>query len=445
MSILIKNCLILPMDRSEDSTLYFRGSVGVHAERIVMVCAQTDADYQSRIDNFIAKCAADQEFRIIDGTNFLAMPGLINIHNHASMSLMRSYADDLPLMAWINEKIWPFEAKMTPDDVYLGAELGVIEMLLGGTTTFVDMYWWQQQVAEVVDRSGIRAVLSPTFTSKKFEEFESDLKEVVERYVETPHKRIGVMIAPHAPYSCSTEHLVKARELAKKYGVGINIHVAETQDEAVIIEERFGKTPVEYLNDLGLFTDRSIAVHCVHLSDSDIAILKSSGTSVAHNPQSNMKLSSGTSPVAKMLAAGINVGVGTDGPCSNNDLDMWDELRSASFLHKLATNDPCVLPAYQVLRMGTVNGARAIGRENDLGTITEGKLADIVLVDIEKPHMYPRYDMVANLVYCAKSSDVDTVIVNGEIVVKSRRVLKLDVERVCNAVQKRAEELADSL
>lgn len=443
MNILIKNCTILPMDRSaEDSSLYFRGSIGVIGRRIAMVCEQASKDYEKQIEDFSRRASDGNTLREIDGTRFMAIPGLINIHNHASMSLMRSYADDMSLMPWLTEKIWPFEAKLTRDDIRLGAELGIAEMLLGGTTTFVDMYWHQEAVAEAVDKSGIRVMLSPTFTDSKFDDFEDDLKTVINRYGKGEHERIGIMIAPHAPYSCSTEHLERARDLCLKYGLGINIHVAETLDEAIIIEERFGKTPIEYLNDLGLLTPKSIAVHSVHLSASDIAILRESGASVAHNPQSNMKISSGVSPVSLMMKEGINVGIGTDGPCSNNDLDMWDEMRSASFLQKLSTGDPCTLPAYEVMKMGTTAGAKAIGRGDELGMIREGMLADIVLLDTEKPHLYPRHDMVANLIYCAKSSDVDTVIIDGKIVVENQKIETLDVPGICEAAENRAQELS---
>lgn len=439
--MLIKNCLILPMDRPSGEALYFRGSIGVCGRGIEMVCALSDSDYTERVDEFCTKHSHDKEFRVIDGSSLLAMPGLINIHNHVSMTLMRSYADDMALMPWLTEKIWPFEAQMVREDVYLGAKLGIAEMLLGGTTTFVDMYWWQEAVAEAAIEAGIRVVLSPTMIDMKVDDFRKDMSVVAAKYADAQNPLVDMMVATHAPYTCSTEHLTEAGALCEKYGVGLNIHLAESNDEADIIMDRYGKSPVEYMDSIGLLNDRTLAVHCVHLSDSDIETLSRRKVSVAHNPQSNMKLGSGISPVAKMVAAGVNVGIGTDGTCSNNDLDMWEEMRSAAFLQKVSTGDPCVLPAYEVLKMATVNGAKAIGRGDDLGTIAEGRTADIILIDIEKPHLYPRNDMVANLVYCAKSSDVDTVIIDGKIVVSNRKVLTLNTPKLCQEVEQRSKEL----
>lgn len=434
MNILIENALILPMNRSEGE-LYFRGSLGVSGKRIAFVEEASGA----RSAEFRREHGAD--LKVIDGKDMLAMPGLVNIHNHCSMSLLRSKADDLPLMTWLNDHVWPLEAKFTRDDIYVGANLSIAEMLLGGTTTFADMYWSEEAVAEAVRESGIRAVLMPTFTDSRWDDFMEDYETVFGAYGDGSSDRITLMIAPHAPYSCSPEHLEKALELAGKHGVGINIHLAETDDETNIIKERFGKTPVEYVYDLGLLNERSIAVHCVHLTEGDIEIIKKSGCSVAHNPQSNMKLASGASPVARMLEEGICVGIGTDGPCSNNDLDMWDELRSASLLGKMVAGDTCALPAYEVLKMATVNGARALSLQDKIGQLKEGMFADIVLLDVCKPHLYPQHDMVANLVYAAKSSDVHTVIVNGRIVVERGALKNVDVKKLCAEAQKCIDEV----
>lgn len=435
MNILITNCIVLPMTAHGAETQYFKGNVGVKNNRIALVSSESDA-----AQAFERECGSN--LRKIDGQGKLVMPGLINIHNHASMTLMRSYADDIPLMKWLTDYIWPFEAKLTRDDVKLGAEVGIAEMLLGGTTTFVDMYWHQEAVAEAVEQTGIRAVLSPTFTDMHWEAFERDFKIVSERYGSAEHSRIRLMVAPHAPYSCSIEHLQEAMNLADKYGVGINIHVAETRDEVAQVFQRYGKTPMEHLHDLGLLTPRTLAVHSVHLTDNDIDILRRTGASVAHNPQSNMKISSGVSPVARLMAEGINVGIGTDGPCSNNDLDMWDEMRSASMLQKLATENPCVLPAYEVVRMATVCGAKAIGMEGELGVIKQGALADIIILDMVKPHLYPQHDIIANLVYCVKSSDVQTVIVDGEILAEQGKLLRQDVKSLCERAQRCVEDIA---
>jgi 5-methylthioadenosine/S-adenosylhomocysteine deaminase len=242
------------------------------------------------------------------------------------------------------------------------------------------------------------------------------------------------MAAAHAPFSCSEENLRRVGCLAEKHGVGINVHLAETLDEARTVGERYGATPVRFVDRLGLLGPRTLANHCVHLSDDEIALLAERGVSVAHNPQSNMKLGNGAAPVTKMLAAGVNVGLGTDGPCSNNDLDMWEELRTASFLQKNAAADPIALPAFETLKVATVNGAKAIGMEGWLGIIKEGAIADLVLLDLRKPHLIPCKNVAANLVYSGKASDVDTVIVAGRIVVENRRLLTFDVEEIMDKV-----------
>lgn len=441
MNILIKNALILPMDRGSGE-LYFRGNLGVSGGKISFVeevCESGNGILPEgkAVDEFLNRCGGDVE--IMDGTGKLVMPGLVNTHNHAPMTLMRGYADDIPLMKWLNEYVWPFERKLNGDDIKLGASLGIAEMLLGGTTTFVDMYWHQDRVAEAVGESGIRAVLSPTLTDSRVTEFNEDLSVLLEIAEEYP--RITLMLAPHSVYTCSRGNLLYVKGLAEKHGLGINIHLSETLDEQAAVKQESGMTPVEYLDGLGLLDSSTLAVHAVHVDGNDMSILAERGVSISHNPHSNMKLASGIAPVGSMLAAGINVSVGTDGACSNNDLDMWEELRTASFLQKVSVMDPQVLPAYEVLKMATVNGAKAIGLGDRVGRLKPGMSADIIVLDIEKPHFYPRYDMIANLAYCAKASDVDTVIVDGKVVVANRRLLNADVHSLCAEADRRVREI----
>lgn len=293
MDILIRNALILPMTASaNDPRKFFRGSVAISGGRISSVLPATP-------DNGSDDRGTESENRsrrVIDAGGKLLMPGLINLHNHVAMSLMRNYADDLPLMEWLADRVWPFEAKLTGDDVYLGARLGIAEMLLGGTTTFVDMYWHADRVAEAVLESGMRAVVCPAFIDTNYEAFERETVRLVERYAGADGGRLGVRIAPHAPYTCSPESVRKALSLCEKYGLGIHVHLSETRSETETIRQRYDKTSAEYLRDLGVFDCPTLAVHCVHLTEEDMDILLRYGVSVAYNPQSNMKLASGIAP-----------------------------------------------------------------------------------------------------------------------------------------------------
>lgn len=434
MNLLIKGCTILPMTASEsDPCKYFVGNIGIADGKILFADAEP-----ASVDRFRAR--SHEPLEEIEGEGMVALPGFINLHNHVSMSLMRSYADDMPLMPWLNDKIWPFEAKLNGEDIYLGARLGIAEMLLGGTTTFVDMYWHSDRVADAVSEMGIRGVVCPTFVGANYDNFEPEAIRMAEKYG-SKKGRIQIMLAPHAAYTCPPDTLKKALKIADRYGLGIQIHVSETLDEQRMIREQYGKTPVAHLRDVGLFERPVLAAHCVYVDEADMEIMARCGVSVAHNPQSNMKLASGIAPVSRMLEAGINVGIGTDGPSSNNDLDMWEELRTASLLQKVATLNPCALTAYQTLRMATVHGAKAIGREDELGVIAPGALADLMLVDMRRPHLSPQNDLIANLVYCGKASDVDTVIVDGQVVVKEHQLLTADVQTLCCDADERVDEI----
>lgn len=438
MDILIRNALILPMTASaNDPRKFFGGSVAISGGRISSVLPATP-------DNGSDDRGTESENRsrrVIDAGGKLLMPGLINLHNHVAMSLMRNYADDLPLMEWLADRVWPFEAKLTGDDVYLGARLGIAEMLLGGTTTFVDMYWHADRVAEAVLESGMRAVVCPAFIDTNYEAFERETVRLVERYAGADGGRLGVRIAPHAPYTCSPESVRKALSLCEKYGLGIHVHLSETRSETETIRQRYDKTSAEYLRDLGVFDYPTLAVHCVHLTEEDMDILFRYGVSVAYNPQSNMKLASGIAPVARMIGCGLTVGIGTDGPCSNNDLDMWDEMRTASLLQKVATGDASVLPAYETLRMATVGGACAVGMEGELGVVAPGARADLILVDMGGTHWAPGNDPIAGLVYNAKSTDVDTVLVDGRILVERGELIGTDTTALAREAGRRVEQI----
>lgn len=397
------------------------GSVGVAGNRIALV-----SDDERAVAAFRA---AHPDLREIDCTGRLLMPGLVNTHCHAAMTLQRSYADDIPLMRWLNDYIWPFEARQTAADAVLGMTLGVAEMLLGGVTSFVDMYYHEDSCVETVRRMGIRAVLGCNYFDHNIDEAFGEVARAVDAAAGCD--RIRIAVAPHAPYTVSAANLRRGRELADRLGLGMMVHLAETGDEQRIVRERYGTSPIAALDRLGLLDERTIAAHCVWVDDRDMEILRDRRVTVAHNPQSNMKIASGVAPVARMLREGVTVTVATDGPCSNNDLDLWEELRTAAFLQKSATGDPLVLPAGEVLRMATCNGARAMGRaEGELGVVREGALADLIVVDLRKPHLQPIHRLVANMVYCGKAADVETVVVDGRVVVDRRSIPGLDLERL---------------
>jgi len=381
--------------------------------------------------------------RVIDGSGMIAMPGLINCHTHAAMTLLRSYADDMPLMQWLSEKIWPVEGRLEPEDIYWGTMLCCLEMIKSGTTAFADMYFNMEQAASAVEKSGLRACLSRGMigTAPNAGLALEESINFIEEWNGRAGGRIKAMLGPHAPYTCPSEYLKKVIELAGKHGVGIHIHVAETKDEVEQIYTSYGKSPVAYLDSIGLFELPVLAAHCVHLDEADIEILAIKKVGVSHCPESNMKLASGIAPVTRLLNSGVNVGLGTDGAASNNNLDMMEEMRSAALLQKVYTGDPTAIPAFAALAMATANGARVLGLARETGLLKTGMKADLILVDFNRPHLYPQHDLVANLVYAAHSADVDTVIVDGEVLMEGRRVLTMDEEEIIREAQQRAARL----
>ena len=432
MNILINNGIILPMNASNEDKPYFNGYVGIEGERIAFVSSNPD-----EAKAFLAKHKDD--CTQIDASGKVVMPGLINTHTHVAMALLRGISDDVPLMEWLEQHIWPIEGKMGYQEVYDGARLGILEMLMGGTTTFVDMYPYEEAIAEAAESAGIRAVVSPCPMDFRMEHFENDWRQVKKRF--SGSRLVTMWMGPHAVYTLSGEHLQRSISLSKELGIGSHVHLAETQTEQDNCMAQHGMSPTEYLEKEGMFSTKTLAAHCVVMSDHDIEILARHGVSVAHNPQSNMKLASGIAPVRKMLDAGINVAIGTDGASSNNDLDMWEEMRTASLLQKVATMDPCAIPAYTALQMATVNGAKAIGCEGKIGVLAADAFADILLVDIEKAHLYPHTNLISELVYSTHASDVDTVIVNGKIVVRNRKCLSMNAAEVCATAQKQIDTL----
>lgn len=416
MKTLIKGIDILNID---DKSFIENGYIFID-DNVISYVGQTMPDIQ-----------ADT---IINGAHKLAMPGLVNSHTHSPMTLLRSYADDLNLEKWLFEYIFPAEEKLTADDIYWGSLLGIAEMLKSGTTCFADMYYFMEDVARAALDAGIRASLSRG--CQKFNQDDNNskirLKENIDLFNNFHLKNNGlitVMIGPHAPYTCTPDYLKECYDTAKALGIGMHIHIAETKTEIDTVIERYGKSSVELMYDLGILDNTVLGAHCVHLTEHEIDIFKETGVNVAHNPTSNLKLASGTAPIKTYLDNGINVALGTDGASSNNNLNMFEEMHLASLIHKGASLDPTVVDAYQVLKMATVNGAKALGL-NNVGKIEKGYLADIIILDLDKPHFYPKHNLISNVVYSAQGSDVDTVIINGEILMQNREFTKLDFEEI---------------
>jgi len=391
----------------------------------------------------IEKIKADSGFqKIIDASNMLAMPGLINTHTHLSMVLFRNYADDMPLFDWLTKKIWPLEAKLTAEAIYKGSILGIAELIKSGVTGFLDMYFFADETIKAALETGVRVYIARGLTDEE-EGKEVQLNETRRLFNEYHNQegRVKIYAGPHAPYTCSPRYLKKVIELAKELDIGIHIHLAETKKEVDECIEKWGKTPIKHVFDLGLFERPTIAAHCVHLNDEDIEILAKSNVSVAHNPTSNLKLASGFAPVEKMLKAGVNVTLGTDGASSNNNLNMFEEMHLASIMHKALNYDAVSVPAETVIKMATINGAKALGIEDELGSLEVGKKADIILIDLRKPHLVPLNNPLSAICYSAQSSDVHTVIVDGKILMENYELKTIDIEKAMHDAEDAARKL----
>ena len=370
------------------------------------------------------------------GTNRIVMPGLVNGHQHAAMTLLRGVADDLALMDWLTNYIFPAEVEFVdPEFVRIGTELSCWEMIRGGTTTFVDMYYYPDTIAEVIEQCGMRALISATVIGQRSPDAEGAGDSIkkgsgfIGRWTGR-HPRINPIFGPHSNYTLDAEQLRATRSAAQELGIAVSIHVAESPFESQYAQDTYGKTSIEMLESIGFFDGPTIAAHVVWPTDAEIPILRDRQVGVIHNPSSNMKLASGIAPVAKMLDAGVRVGLGTDGAASNNDLDMWEEMRLAAFLQKVDRMDPTVLDAPTVLRMATSGGAAAIGLGDSIGSLEIGKRADLVQVAFEDVHHVPTFDVMSHLVYVTDEQDVASVIVDGVVLMREREFLTIDTDRV---------------
>ena len=386
----------------------------------------------------------------IEARDEIVLPGLINTHTHAPMVIYRGLADDLALMDWLQKHIFPAEAKtVSPDMVRTGTRLAALEMIESGTTTFADMYYFEEEIARTTVEAGLRAVLGETIIQFPVADAKTPAEGLAraERFIREfkDHGLVVPAVAPHALYTNDRATLVASAELSRRYGVPMLIHFAETEDEVRIAREQFKATPAAYLESLGFWGPNTLAAHAIWVTDEDIAILARRGVGLSHNPESNMKLASGAAPVVKYLAAGVALGLGTDGAASNNDLDMFEAMRQASFLAKHVTKDPRAVPARAALDLATTGGARALHMERLIGSLEPGKRADLITVSMRAARQTPVYDPISHLVYTTRGDDVRTTIVNGKVLMKNRQLLTLNREAVIAEANKLAARVRDAM
>ncbi|MDP3029433.1 MAG: amidohydrolase [Deltaproteobacteria bacterium] len=377
--------------------------------------------------------------RVLEARGGLIMPGLINCHTHAAMTCFRGLADDLPLMTWLNDYIFPAERKMNADMVYCATLLACVEMLRSGTTTFCDMYLFTDQVAQAAAKAGLRAWIGEglfDFPSPNYGELENGFKYTEELILKwREHPLISITIDPHATYTCSPDLLQRAKDLAVLYDVPIVIHLAETKSEVEAIRARYRHSPVIHLKELGLLDEHLVANHCVVLDKADIEALAENRVKVVHCPESNMKLASGVAPVPQLLEAGITVGIGTDGCASNNNLDLFQEIDTMAKLHKVYCLDPTVIDARTAVRMATTNGAKVLRSGRKIGSIEVGKKADIIVIDMNKPHLTPVYNLYSHLVYAVNGADVISSVINGRVIMENGIIKTVNEEEILSRVR----------
>jgi 5-methylthioadenosine/S-adenosylhomocysteine deaminase len=429
--ILVTNGTVLTLDASD--TEIINGAVAISKDAITAV-GPADEFSDWSVSQFI------------DAQGGIIMPGLINSHTHASMTCFRGLADDLQLMTWLNDHIFPAEAKLDDQKVYSGALLACAEMIMSGTTCFCDMYLFEDAVARAAKKAGMRAVVGEVlydFNSPNYGPIENGFEytqKLIDAWQDDP--LVTVAVEPHSTYLCAPQLLKKAFNLTQSFNLTLVIHLAESKSEVAQIKERYNRTPVEHLAELGVLAPNVLACHCVELTENDIALLQRFDVKVAHNAESNMKLASGVAPIPRLINEGICVGMGTDGCASNNDLDLFQEMDSVAKLHKAKSLDPTVMDALTVLKMATIRGARALGLDQVIGSLETGKKADLIIIDTNKPHLTPMYNPVSHLVYAAIGSDVTTSIINGTVVMEGGKIKTMDINAVMADVNRIAKEIA---
>jgi 5-methylthioadenosine/S-adenosylhomocysteine deaminase len=434
VDLMITNALIVTMDAG--MTVIENGSIVVDKGELIAVGPS------------LAMKKLYTANRNIDAAGKLVMPGLVNTHTHAAMTIFRGLADDLPLDTWLTKHIWPAEAKfITPTAVRIGTNLALAEMILSGTTTFSDMYFYADEVAKAAKSAGVRSVVGeaildlPTPDSKTPQAGFAAIEKLAAKWKNDP--LITIAVAPHSPYTCSPETLKSAKKLADDLGLPLSIHVSETRKEVNDITAKYGVPPFEYLDRLGFFGGTVIATHAVYPTPKEIRLMAEKRVGVAHNPESNMKLASGVAPLPEMLRAVIAVGLGTDGAASNNNLNMFKEMNTAALLQKVSRLEPEVMTATDTVKAATIGGAKVLGLEKRIGSLEKGKRADLIIIDLSHPHLVPYYNVYSLLVYAANGADVDTVIIDGRVVMEDRKLLTLNEESVMREAQKLAIEVRE--
>jgi 5-methylthioadenosine/S-adenosylhomocysteine deaminase len=429
VDLIIENGIILTRHDSKN----FKGSICVKEDKIIAVGKASRISRRFRAEKYL------------DAKGKVVLPGIVNAHMHEC--LLRGLCEDLPLMEWLKQICLPAERALKKKHMRAAALLNQLEMIKSGTTSFVDIFRYQDEAAKVAKISGLRAVLSCQIMDECYKtETIATNEKLVKKWNKKENYRISAWFGAHSPYTCSEETLLKVKEMAKKYQVGIHIHLSETKEEVEKIKKEHGVSPVEYLDKIGFLGSEVHAAHCVHLSRRDTAILKKRGVTVAYNPTSNMKLASGVAPILMLLSEGLNVGLGTDSFLSNNNLDMFEEMRFGSYLQKLSQKDASALPCREMIKMATMGGAMCFRMEKEIGSLEVGKKADLILVNLNSPHLYPIFlkeptNLVENLVYSANGGDVDTVIVDGKILMENRRVRTLCEEEVLRFAESAALDL----
>jgi len=433
---LIAGGRILLMD--EKDTIIPDGAVAIDGERIIAVGAREEIG--SRF------CGRNR----MEAPHSLIMPGLINGHTHAAMTCFRGIADDMELMEWLNSYIFPAEARnVNPDLVYWGSLLACAEMIRSGTTTFCDMYIFEEETARAAKAAGMRCLIGevlfdfPSPNAKTPADGLAYTRGLLERWADD--SLISIIVEPHALYTCSPPLLMEAKALADEYRAPYAIHLLENRAEKEQLREKFGKPALVFLKEIGFLTERFLAFHCVCMKDEEIQLFADHGCRIVHNPESNMKLASGVAPVPAMLKMGVTVGLGTDGCASNNNLDMFQEMDTAAKLGKVALLDPTAMSARTVLRMATCEGAHALSMEGETGSLQPGKKADILIIGLDEPHLTPLYNEYSHLVYAVNGADVDTVLINGRVVMRDRKLLTIDEGEAMRRVSEIARRVRKSL